>query len=186
MPKASLGERHLRTALRALDEHLNWPSQARLVLIGGAAAILTGLLRSRVTVDCDVVHHEPKAAWAAVADAARSVARELLLPPDWLNAETETIAHRLPDGWRERTLTVHRSDRIEVVAIGRQDLIAMKCIAGRPADIEDLRRLAVTAGEAAFVRDYLRKLADRHPAREREHVTDALDLLDHGGLVHEP
>lgn len=183
MPKRSLGERQLRRAIESLGAGLDWPAEVEVVVVGGAAALLTGLLASRVTVDCDVVSHEPRSAWAALEAAARRVAREQRLPADWFNAETETLAHRLPDGWRQRSIVVGRFGMIKIVAIGRRDLIAMKFIAGRAADIDDLRRLAITAPEAEFVRAYLHTLAARHPIRETRHVEDALVLLDEGGLV---
>jgi hypothetical protein len=183
MPKRGLGERQLRGAIAALGARLDFPDEVEVVLVGGAAAILTGVLRDRVTVDCDVVSHQPRAAGGALHAAAQRVAREQRLPADWFNAETETLAHRLPDGWRRRSIVVGRFGRITIVAIGRADLIAMKFIAGRAADIEDLGRLAVTAEEAEFVRAYLHALAERHPSREGPHVQDALVLLEEGGLI---
>ena len=71
---------------------------------------------------------------------------------------------------------------MKVTAIGRLDLVAMKFIAGRAEDREDLRALKVTKDEAEFVREYLTKLARTHP-QERDHVADALALLEHGELV---
>lgn len=183
MPKKSLGGRELRQAIQSLGARLDWPAGVEVVVVGGAAAILTGLLPDRVTLDCDVVSHAPRDAWGALEAAARSVTREQQLPADWFNAETETLAHRLPDGWRQRSIVVGEFGPMTIVAIGRRDLIAMKFIAGRAEDIEDLRRLAITSEDADFVRAYLGTLAQRHPHREREHVQDAMVLLNEGGLV---
>jgi hypothetical protein len=105
------------------------------------------------------------------------------LPADWLNPETETPAHRMPPGWRQRSRVVGQFGTMKVVAIGRQDLIAIEVLAGRAADLEDLTRLRVTREDAEFVRTYLSSLAERHPAREAEPVREALLLLEHGGFV---
>jgi hypothetical protein len=183
MAKRSLGERGLRAALEAMGNQLDWPAEVEVVVVGGAAAILTGQLRDRLTVDCDVVSHSPRDAWGALEASARRVTHEQGLPADWFNAETETLAHRLPDGWRRRSIIVGRFGRITIVAIGRRDLIAMKFIAGRAEDIEDLRRLRVTPDEAEHVRAYLHALAERHPAREGGDVQDALVLLEEGRLI---
>lgn len=94
------------------------------------------------------------------------------------------MTRRLPTGWRERAQTIARFGLLRVTAIGRLDLIAMKFIAGRPEDRKDLNALAVTRVEARFVREYLDELARSHP-QERQHVPDAIELLEDGGLVRD-
>lgn len=183
MPRTPLDHSELEAAFAALGAGLDWPSDVEIVVVGGAALALTGLLPRRVTVDCDVALHTPRAAWSALARAAAQVAVSLGLPADWLNPETETLAHRMPDGWRDRATEIGRYGSIRVVALGRRDLIAMKFIAGRAADLEDLGALGVTATEGEFVRAYLRDLERKHPGREREQVRDALSLLEDGGLI---
>ena len=177
MPHRRLDSDGFHEAFAALGDGLEWSGDIEIVIVGGAAAILTGLLSRRVTSDCDVAIHS-RDAWGPIDRAARNVAREQGLSPDWLNAEFQTVAHRLPEGWRDRSHEVGRYGVISVVAIGRLDFIAMKVIAGRVEDLADLRELDMTADEAIFVRDYLETLADRHPHREREKVRDALDLLE--------
>jgi hypothetical protein len=183
MPKRPLDQGELEAAFAALGAGLDWPSEVEIVIVGGAAMALTGLLPRRVTVDCDVALHAPREAWGALERAAAKVAAAQGLPIDWLNPETETLAHRMPDGWRDRATEIGRYGSIKLVALGRSDLIAMKFIAGRAVDLEDIRALRVTAEEGEFVRTYLRDLERKHPGREREQVRDALDLLEHGGFI---
>jgi hypothetical protein len=47
MPKRPLGASQLRRALELLGGYLEWSSQVEIVIVGGAAAILTGLLATR-------------------------------------------------------------------------------------------------------------------------------------------
>ena len=105
-----------------------------------------------------------------------TIAAEII--ESWLNAEPETFPHRLPGGWRERSKVVDQYGVISVVAISRIDLIAMKFIAGRAVDLEDLNTLRVTKQDAEFVRAYLLKLKEKHPDREGDNVDDRFELLD--------
>lgn len=184
MTRMTLDERELRKALAALGSELEWSGEVRIVLIGGAAGLLTGQLLLHRTSDCDIVQHLPQAAWSAMQRAARRVAQELGIAPDWLNADVRGLAHRLPEGWEARASEVGCFGAVTVMAIGREDLIAMKFIAGRQQDREALAELGVTVREAAFVRRYLQRLAERHP-QEAGQVRDALELLEYGGLIHD-
>lgn len=180
MPVSRLDSDELRSVLADLGGRLK--RAVEIVLVGGAAGILTGELQRRLTSDCDVPVHIPQDAWGELRHHAVAIARERGLSEDWLNAETRTLANRMPLDWRDRARHVGQFGLLQVTAIGRLDLIAMKFIAGRAEDREDLRSLGVSNEEARFVREYLSDLARRHP-KEAEHVEDALELLDHGDLV---
>jgi hypothetical protein len=177
VPHRRLDSDGFRQAFNALGDRLDWSGEVELVIVGGAAAILTGLLTRRVTCDCDVAIHS-REAWGAIDRAARDVARDQGLSPDWLNAEFQQVAHRMPERWRDRCRSVGTYGVVTVVAVGRSDFIAMKIIAGRAEDIADLRELKMTADEAAFVRGYLDILQERHARRETEKIRDARELLE--------
>lgn len=171
----------LRSALHATADALDYHSEIELLLVGGAAGMLTGLLSpARTTHDCDVMVYAPPQAWHAVETAARLAARKLHLGSSWLNSDAQLLHRRLPVAWKSRRITVgrfgSRAAGLLVHAIGRPDFIAMKFIAGRVQDREDLASLRITAAEAAFVRDYLSTLASRgeHP----DHIANAADLLN--------
>lgn len=180
MPVSRLDSEELRSVLADLGGRLTRPVE--IVIVGGAAGILTGELQRRLTSDCDVPVHIPQEAWGELRRHALAIARERGLSEDWLNAETRMLLIRMPLDWRCRARHVGEFGHLKVTAIGRLDLIAMKFIAGRAEDREDLRSLGVSTEEASFVRQYLSGLAQRHP-KEAEHVEDALELLDHGDLV---
>lgn len=170
-------------AFRRLGEACDFRSDIELLLVGGAAGMLTGVLaRHRTTTDCDVMVYAPPEAMGAVEVAAERVADEMQLAGNWLNSDAQIRIDTLPNGWKGRRVYVGTYGRIRVFAASRPDLIAMKVVAGRPQDLEDLEAMRVRTDEVAFVRDYLAGLKDKG-TRQAE-VEDAYAVL--GSLkVHE-
>lgn len=151
-------------ALAATGEALTLhavPGPIRLVIIGGVAGLLAGLLRpSRTTGDCDVMAIHPEHLWPAVASAAAEAAAKLGLPPGWLNRECRMYAWCLPLGWDGRCVQRGRFGPLEVVGASRADLIAMKIVSApkRPQDLEDLRDLGPTAEDLALAEEHVSRL----------------------------
>jgi len=149
----------VETAFRRLGELVEYPTDIELFLVGGAAAMLTGVLPPRrTTTDCDVMNYAPERAMSVVESAADKVAAELDLAPGWLNSDVQMRIDTLPDGWQSRRVTIDTSGTLRVFAASRPDLIAMKVIAGRPQDIEDLQAMKVRRDEVEFVRSHLSTL----------------------------
>lgn len=178
MARQSFSPSLLEAALRATGEVLEYASDVEILIVGGAAGLLTGQLpAARTTFDCDVMVFVPAQAWHAVEQAGRRVAKQLGLAPTWLNGEAnEMFRYRLPDGWEARRRVVGRFGRLNAFAVGRMDLIAMKVIAGRPQDREDLTELRPSAAELEFVGAYLDGLVAR--GADPRLVDDARVLLD--------
>ena len=176
MPHSRFDFDGLQFALNELGRVVEWEEPVELVLVGGAAAILTGLMPSRVTGDCDVVLHVPKDAWQAISKAVAIVAETQGFASDWLNAEVRQSWHRLPADWRGRSHMVVESGVVTVIAIDRLDLLAMKAIAGRAVDRMDVIELKPTGEESRFVRAHLAALKELYP-HESEAVDDAVDFL---------
>lgn len=104
-----------------------------IVVVGGAW--MTLVLRSReATRDVDA-YLAPHSA-AAVRDAAGRVAARHDLPPDWLNDAVKDFFGRAPDvvDWAEYP-------GLRVQAVTPEYMLAMKALAGRPQDMDDLRVL---------------------------------------------
>lgn len=149
----------LDEALRRLAKQFDWHCDVEILLVGGAAGMVTGLLPpERTTIDCDVIHYFPEQAWAAVERTAELVGRELGLSPHWLNSHVQIRSDCLPDGWKSRRIFVVSHGRLLIYAISRIDLIAMKFIAHRAQDLEDLLALKVTEEDRVFVQQYLKQL----------------------------
>ena len=164
-------------AINRTGELLQWNGPVEVLLIGGAAGMMTGLLSfGRMTHDCDLIRCEPEEAMQAIETAARIVAAEMGLPDDWFNAQSRQL-DILPDGWRNRQKLVGKFGLLHVYAVGRLDLLAMKFYANRVHDRQDLRAMGPQREELTFVRTYLNML--RVPKRQAnlDQVQSALRLL---------
>ena len=177
MADTAMDKHGIDRALRALGEHLDWHSDVDITLVGGAALMLTGQVdRRRVTTDCDVIDYLPQEAMAAVEIAGEKVADELGLDHDWLNSKVQIRLDTLPDGWKERRIHCRDFGRLRVFALSRPDLIAMKVIANRGQDRQDLDEIKVRHDEAEFVRNYLDGLADK--GTKQDQINDARLVLE--------
>lgn len=174
----------LERALERVGECLSYHTDIELLLVGGAAGMLTGLLPpSRTTLDCDVMAYEPEKAMAAVELAAERVAQELGLAPTWLNSDVQIRLDALPADWRTRRVWIGSWGRLIVFAASRMDLIAMKVLAGRPQDLEDIHSMHPRPDDVEFVRAYLNSLEARGTSpdqiRDARTLLDSLDLNNH-------
>jgi len=177
MTLAALNSTLLRTALSGVGMSLPPDVSIEILVVGGAAGLLTGLLPpSRTTMDCDVMVYVPANSWHAVEEAAHQVGRELGLSTSWLNGVAQLRIDSLPQGWRDRRVHVADFKSLRVYAISRLDLIAMKFLAHRAQDLEDLQSLLVSADEARFARNFVSQLrGSRTPVQE---IDEAIEILN--------
>jgi hypothetical protein len=149
-----------------VGELLEWPGQVEILLIGGAAGMVTGALgRGRTTSDCDVADFAPSEASAAVEQAAQAVTTTMRLPQKWLNDQARQL-NLLPDGWRSRRQHIATYGKLKVYAASRLDLLAMKVFAHRLPDRHDVEEMQITRDEIGFVRKYLTML--KVPSRKAD------------------
>ncbi|MEM8738057.1 MAG: DUF6036 family nucleotidyltransferase [Planctomycetota bacterium] len=168
----------VQQALELLGEHFRWPEPVEITLVGGAAGMLIGTLPpERTTSDCDVVRHLPEDAGFGLITAAATVAEIMGLDERWLNSDVTNVVPTMPDGWRDRR---HRlgyfGEHLIVFAADRVDLIALKFLAGRDQDLDDLEALAVTGEDTETARHYLEQLAATD--YDAEKLTAARELID--------
>lgn len=129
-----------------------------LVVIGGSGLVAIGVI-SRATRDVDVVAVVAHDALISanplpipVMTAAATVARDLGLDPDWLNAKPASLLdHELPAGFRERLVLREYGPALRVSFASRADQICFKLDAlidrDEPRDLADLRQLAPSPSE---------------------------------------
>lgn len=151
-----------------------------LVVVGGAALNLAGTIARR-TADVDVLaigqgtrdqppaHVEvPAVLPPVVLEASARLARDLGLPPGWLNAAVgERGRFRLPEGFAGR-VAWQRMGGLWLGIAGRQDLIAMKLHAAADQDSRsrhtaDLCALRPTGAELDLAAAWVRQ-QDASPA----------------------
>jgi hypothetical protein len=140
----------LDRALARLGELVT--TDIRIVLAGGSALMYLPDF-TRGTNDGDVIVATPKL--STISREILVVADEMRLPQTWLNDGAKAWAGLLPHDYESRTERVGHHGRLVVDRLGRQDLILLKLAGTRPKDQDDLRDLAPTSGEIAFVRAHL-------------------------------
>lgn len=156
---SNIASDQLGTVLSALAELLEAAGeQHHLVVIGGSGLVAIGVI-SRATRDVDVVALEADGELISASPlpppiliAAATVARDLGLDPDWLNAKPASLLdHELPAGFRERLVSRDYGPALRVSFASRIDQIYFKLDAridrAEPRDLTDLRQLAPSTSE---------------------------------------
>ena len=131
-------------ALHELDVSLAAPCD--IIVIGGAAMILHFGAR-RATRDIDVLLLRGDA--GELRRAVRDVAKLHDLPDDWLSDAAKGFADILPPDFYHRLTPLPLPlQRLHVYVLGRPEQAAMKIVALREQDLEDLELLLPSMNEA--------------------------------------
>lgn len=168
---------NLEAVMKALANELGPGDTIELLLVGGAAGVLAGYLAPhRTTVDCDVMVWSPREAWPNLVRAARGVADAFDLPDGWLENASQVFVYTLLPGWEPRRVLVLKCGRLTLHAPSRVDYIAMKLIAGRDVDLDDVVHMRMTRQEHEFIRSEFLEWPEGHFASGT--VPGAIDRLD--------
>jgi hypothetical protein len=159
------------SAFRALDARLTTP--VRLVLGGGTAMMLA---HGHPVATADADAFPVQGTLESIDPAAKAVAKELGIAPDWLNAWFSTFAHVLPSDYATRLVRVFEGSRLVVDALGAEDLLVMKCFAGRDKDRGHAIRLVRQAKDLELVDRHLSELMRRR-IQGSEKAADFFDDL---------
>lgn len=137
----------LERAFTALGERMVRRGMVADVFVVGGAAMALAYDATRVTRDVDslFVPH------GVVLEEARNVAQDLGLPAWWLNEQASVYISGKDDPGRRR---VFDHPGLRVTAASPRHIFAMKALAARTRDVDDLRLLAgiieVDSAEAAL------------------------------------
>lgn len=164
-----LDEASLKVAFKELDDRLKAP--VRLVVGGGTALMLADRFPVRTT---DVDAYPVGASMDELDPAIKAVARKLHLPADWINPHFSTFAYVLPPDYKERLRSIFKGARLAVDALGPEDLLLMKCFAGRTKDVSHAKALLKKGVDLAIVERRLQELFDRRVPKAQ----DAMDFFD--------
>ena len=146
----------LRAAFRALDTRIEAP--VTFIVGGGSAMMLAYGLPVRTR---DVDAYTATGHLDDLAPVLRDDARELGLSSDWLNPYFETYTHVLPSDYGSRLREVFAGERLRVMALGVEDLLIMKCFAGREKDIGHARALLKRGPDLALVDGRIQQLIEK-------------------------
>lgn len=180
MSHLSLDRARMEQALALLDGEMHAP--ARLIIGGGGAMVLA---YQHPLATQDIIDAFTAKGGLRLADldaAAKLVAKKLDIDPDWLNSHFETFTGVLPADYASRLRNVFAGKHLSVDALGPEDLLVMKCFAGRDKDLPHARRLLRVARDLGIVDRQLSLLAERrYPGAEK--AADFFDdLRDREGL----
>lgn len=125
----------LERAFTALGERMVRRGMVADVFVVGGAAMALAYDATRVTRDVDslFVPH------GVVLEEARNVAQDLGLPAWWLNEQASVYISGKDDPGRRR---VFDHPGLRVTAASPRHIFAMKALAARTRDVDDLRLLA--------------------------------------------
>jgi hypothetical protein len=120
----------------------------RATVIGGAALQLMGVI-ARPTKDCDVLDPAlPREILQAADEFAATQASEQLRP-GWFNNGPASLLRTPPPIWVDRVQPLYSGTALELLTLGREDLLRSKLFAlvDRNIDLPDCVALAPTLDE---------------------------------------
>lgn len=130
-------------ALEALDRELNGKSE---ILIGGGAAMLLAHHVPLTTMDIDGVLLKSALTPAELDPLVKKVGHDLRISAHWFNDYINTFTYTIPKDFRSRLVAVYKGKKLTVVALGKEELLIMKCFSGREKDIGHARALIKRGG----------------------------------------
>lgn len=158
-------------ALEELDGEL--PKNVTLIMGGGGAMILAHAF-PLATSDIDAI---PKGMSIEELDVyVKKVSMKLMIPGDWINPYFSTFSHVLPASYAERLVTVFTGRSLTVKALGKEDMLIMKCFAHRAKDIPHAKQLIRKNADLIFVEKHIESLV-KNKIPEANAAIDFLDDL---------
>lgn len=169
----------MRLALQELDGRMTSP--ARLI-IGGGAAMALAYNHPLATQDVDAFAAKGGLSTADLDTMAKQVARQLHIEPDWLNSHFVTFTHVLPADYGARLRTVFEGKQLTAQALGPEDLLVMKCFAGRDKDRPHAVKLLRLAKDLGIVDQQLALLEEKRIPGAAKAADFFDDLRDEVGV----
>lgn len=170
----------MRDALSRLDQRIDAPTR---LVVGGGAAMVLAYDHPLATQDVDAFTAKGGLTLSQLDAAAKLIADELDIEPDWLNPHFETYTGVLPADYSDRLRRVFDGERLTVDALGPEDLMVMKCFAARDKDLPHARRLLALPGfDVGVVDRQLSLLAEKRYPRAEKAADYFDDLRDELGL----
>lgn len=108
----------------------------------------------------------------------KKVATENNLSGDWLNPYFSSFVHTLPNDYGARLIEILSVKNLRVLALGKEDLLIMKCFAHRPKDVGHALALIRQGADTAFVDDHIEKLIEKRIPDAKQALEFLEDLLD--------
>lgn len=169
MEDKSLTHEAMLAALTALDQKVSQP--VSLILGGGSAMVLAHQFPLS-TMGLDAI---PKGmSIVELVPLIHEVAEELDIAPDWLNPYFSSFTYVLEESFEDRLVDVFEGSYVTVRALGKDDLLLMKCFAGRDKDIGHALALIKQGARIEYVEARIDALDEKNIAG----ASKAIEFLD--------
>lgn len=146
-------------AIKQLDLKM---TQEGKLLVGGGSALVLAHDFPLATLDIDAIFYKSPIQISDIHEELQKVATDLDLPKDWINPYFEAFLFALPQDYMDRIKTVFKGRHLVVNALGLEDLLVLKCFAGRPKDLPHARALLKKGADVNFVEKHLFDLIDKN------------------------
>jgi hypothetical protein len=162
-----------KKSMKAAFEELDRRSKKSFQLImGGGGAMIAAHNYALATSDVDAITKGIE--FVEIEDLVKEIARLQNLPPDWLNSHFSTFVFTLPSDYETRLIEVFSGNKLKVKALGREDMLVLKCFAHRTKDLGHAKNLIKSGANIKFVEAHIESLAKNKIPQAPE----ALDFLD--------
>lgn len=158
-------------AFEMLDKRIPVPTR---IIVGGGAALMAGYDIPITTQDVDGVPDRTSLEISKFQDEVHAVGRSLKIAQNWLNDYFSTFLFVLPSDYGSRLKTIYQGKNLVVAALGKEDLILMKCFAGRDKDLPHIRALIRKGANLKIVDVRLQELLEKKIPQAQK----AADLFD--------
>lgn len=166
-------------AFKKLDKHLHKTTR---IIVGGGAALVVAYGVPISTQDVDGVPDRSSMELSEFKKEVRAVGRELGISQDWLNDYFSTFLFVLPPDYGTRLITIFKGENLEACALGKEDLLIMKCFAGREKDIPHARILIKKGADLKIVDGRISELMGKHVPGAQKASDFLSDLCDEMGI----
>jgi len=134
------------------------------------------------TADLDGIFYQSEISEKDLQDEIHEIAVTLNIPKDWLNPYFSTFLYTLPKDYDSRLRQVYQGKKLTVQALGLEDLLILKCFAGREKDIGHARSLLKKGAKTSFVEEHILRLKASNIPKSGEALLFLQDLLDELGM----
>jgi hypothetical protein len=168
---------HMTKALARLNELLG--ARQVVLMMGGGGAMILAHAYPLATSDIDAV---PRGIEISELDLlVKQIAAEQGIATDWLNPYFATYSHTLPPDYSERLITVFEGQALRVQALGKEEMLIMKCFAHRQKDVGHAKALVRRGADVERVRERIEELQKKRiPGAQQalDFLEDVLDQLE--------
>lgn len=175
-----MDKKQMLKAFKSLDAKLH--VKAKLLLGGGGAMVLAYGF-PLATHDLDALFYRSPITEADVQKEIHQVADELSLPKDWLNPYFQTFLYTLPRDYQARLTPVYGGQHLEVDALGMEDLLILKCFAGREKDIPHAKALIKKGADHGMASRHIETLKEQSIPKTDAALQFLYDILDEMGVA---